>query len=122
MKTNQRTRKTSPTITNLLMKLLHWLTLLELSGGRIDERNRMERLPESSVTIAIKRNKKLNNQLVKDHLMKQINLLIKLIVQLLHWISHLELSGGHVGVQDVRQLLIMSAMGGSIQYKKEIKN
>ena len=103
MKTNQRTRKTSPTITNLLMKLLHWLTLLELSGGRIDERNRMERLPESSVTIAIKRNKKLNNQL-------------------LHWISHLELSGGHVGVQDVRQLLIMSAMGGSIQYKKEIKN
>jgi len=37
MKNDQYTSKPINPITNMLMQLLHWLTLLELSGGHIIE-------------------------------------------------------------------------------------
>ena len=61
MKNNQSTPKPNNPFTNLLMQLLHWLTHLELSWGHIGERDKMERLPESSFESSIKGNRKTIN-------------------------------------------------------------
>ena len=47
--------------------------------------------------------------------------LTKIRLQLLHWISRLELSGGIAGEQDVGRLLLSPALKGSLKEKEKIK-
>jgi hypothetical protein len=119
MKNNQPAPNPMNLLINLLMQLLDWLTHLELSEGSILELDIGHRMPGSSLINSINKNDRYNNQAKTK--MKPNSLLIKLIMQLHHWLSHLELSGGFVGEQDVGQLHSMPAFSNSI-FKENIIN
>ena len=42
-------------ISNMLIQLLHWLTLLELSGGHRCEHGIGQMMPESTIAVSIKK-------------------------------------------------------------------
>jgi hypothetical protein len=117
MKNNQSTQNPMNQIINLLLQLLDWLTHLELSDGHIVELDIGQGMSGSSLMDSIKRNKKYIHQAKSKSKIKPNNRLTKLILQLHHWLSHLELSGGFVGEQDVGQLLSKPAYSNSIKGK-----
>jgi len=122
MKNNQSVPKTTYPLTNMLIQLLQWLTQLELSASHRGENYIWKLMPKLSCAVSINGNEKYNNHPINKNQMKPNNQLTNMLMQLLHWISHLELSEGHVGGQDIVQLLPMPALADSINGIKEINN
>jgi hypothetical protein len=84
----------------MLMQLLHWISHLKLSENYFGEHDVGRLPPETSYADSIKRYRN-NNQHKNGNNMKPINRLTNMIMQLLQWISHLELSEGYAGEKDV---------------------
>ncbi|MDP2334875.1 MAG: hypothetical protein Q8N05_00195 [Bacteroidota bacterium] len=121
MKNNQRTSKPNNRLTNMIMQLLHWMSHLILSGI-VGEKNIDQLMPASSTAVLLNGNKRIKNKSIKENKMKPNNRLTKLIRQLLHWISHLELSRGYVGEKDIGRLMPHPAFSGSTIGNKEFYN
>ena len=118
MKTKQSASKPKNQLTNMLMQLLDWLTHLELSGGHTGEQNIGQLMPEPAFAGLIKENRINDNYPINEIQMKPNNQLTNMLLELLHWMSHLELSGGQVGRQYVGQLVPMTAFADSIKWMK----
>ena len=147
MKKFQSTSKSSHGLTNIIMQLLRWLTKLELSGGPVGEQDIGQILPESPgklMPVILNlfqdpythfmrlRNEfgvtssggflTFNKQTKNENTMKTNNRLTKLIMQLLRWMSHLELSGSSPGEQDIGQVLPEPAFAGLPNEIQNFKN
>ncbi|MDP2338065.1 MAG: hypothetical protein Q8N05_16790 [Bacteroidota bacterium] len=113
MKNDLKISKPNKRFINLMMQLLHWMSHLELSGGILAEHDVGRQMPESSDPVLINGNGKIYNQDRYKNKMRTNIRLTNIIMQLLHWMSHLELSDGYAGEHDIGQLMPQSAGSGS---------
>lgn len=120
MKKDQSTPKLYWFFTNLRMQLLHWISHLELSGGRVGEHDIGQRLPVWVGLLSIPEARKSNDPFLIENQMKRNIQLTKLIRQLLHWMSHLELSGGRTGEHDIGQMISETSFANSTPSKQII--
>ena len=122
MKNERMNTKPNNRLTKLIMQLMHWMSHLELSGGPVGEQDVGQPMLWPASISSFKGNEKINNQHKKQNKMKPNNRLTQLIIQLMHWMSHLELLGGSVGEQDVGQLMPLAASVSSFKGNERINN